>query len=329
MLAGRSARIAKPERPVGHRAPEREAATSKPVAAGTDCATAFQAIARDCLARMAAQRSGIVAGEVEAVHQMRIAIARLRAAVAFFANATFDAAWPQLKQELAWLHALLGDVRDADVTAALAHRRRYREWAARAGVQDAGERETLHRRVAAGLCSARFRRLMAALIGFTGILIVARPFGADGLSYGLLVALGCAFSFAGAAILTKRLTRIVSVFCILFWLTLSQTLMALISAGWDGDIALPSAHVAPWVLVMGVSGIVAHLGLTKALSLAPATIVTPIDFLRLPLIAIIGMMFYAEPFDRWVIVGGAVIFCANWLNLRAESRGKRATDHTV
>lgn len=163
MLAGRSARIAKPERPVGHRAPEREAATSKPVAAGTDCATAFQAIARDCLARMAARRSGIVAGEVEAVHQMRIAIARLRAAVAFFASATFDAAWPQLKQELAWLHALLGDVRDADVTAALAHRRRYREWAARAGVQDAGERETLHRRVAAGLRSARFRRLMAAL----------------------------------------------------------------------------------------------------------------------------------------------------------------------
>ena len=173
------------------------------------------------------------------------------------------------------------------------------------------------------------RRLVAALIGFTGILIVARPFGADGLSYGLLVALGCAFSFAGAAILTKRLTRIVSVFCILFWLTLSQTLMALISAGWDGDIALPSAPVVPWVLVMGVSGIVAHLGLTKALSLAPATIVTPIDFLRLPLIAIIGMLFYAEAFDRWVIVGGAVIFGANWLNLRAESRGKPATDRTV
>ena len=80
---------------------------------------------------------------------------------------------------------------------------------------------------------------------------------------------------------------------------------------------------------MGVSGIVAHLGLTKALSLAPATIVTPIDFLRLPLIAIIGMLFYAEPFDRWVIVGGAVIFGANWLNLRAESRGKPATDRTV
>lgn len=168
-------------------------------------------------------------------------------------------------------------------------------------------------------------RLLASLLGFIGILIVARPFGAGGLSPGLLVALGSAVCFAGAAIFTKMLTRIVTVLCILFWLTLMQTGFALLCAGWDGDIALPTARALPWVFVMGIGGIVAHLGLTKALSLAPATIVTPIDFLRLPLIAVVGMLFYAEPFDRWVLVGGAVIFAANWLNLRAETR-KRATD---
>lgn len=168
-------------------------------------------------------------------------------------------------------------------------------------------------------------RLLASALGFAGILIVARPFGGSGLSLGLLVALGSAFSFAGAAILTKVLTRIVSVLCILFWLTLMQTGFATVCAGWDGDIALPTARALPWVFVMGIGGIVAHMGLTKALSLAPATIVTPIDFLRLPLIAVVGMLFYAEPFDRWVLVGGAVIFAANWLNLRAETR-KRVTD---
>lgn len=163
-------------------------------------------------------------------------------------------------------------------------------------------------------------RLATAALGFAGILIVARPFGAGGLSVGLLVALASAVSFAGAAILTKMLTRIVPVLNILFWLTLMQTGFALVCSGWDGDIALPPVSVLPWVFVMGVGGIVAHLSLTKALSLAPATIVTPIDFLRLPLIAVVGMLFYAEPFDRWVLIGGAVIFAANWINLRAETR---------
>jgi drug/metabolite transporter (DMT)-like permease len=167
-------------------------------------------------------------------------------------------------------------------------------------------------------------RLVTAALGFAGILIVARPFGAGGLSVGLLVALASAVSFAGAAILTKMLTRIVPVLNILFWLTLMQTGFALVCAGWDGDIALPSSRALPWVFVMGVGGIVAHLSLTKALSLAPATIVTPVDFLRLPLIAVVGMLFYAEPFDRWVLIGGAVIFAANWINLRAETRAIRS-----
>lgn len=172
-------------------------------------------------------------------------------------------------------------------------------------------------------------RLLSALLGFAGILIVARPFGAGGLSAGLLVALGCAVSFAFTAILTKRLTWIVSVLCILFWLSAMQSLFSLIAAGWDGAIALPSRQVLPWVIVMGVAGIVAHLSLTQALALAPATIVTPIDFLRLPLIAAVGMLFYAEPFDRWVLVGGAIIFAANWINLRSETGSLKSQPRNV
>jgi drug/metabolite transporter (DMT)-like permease len=163
-------------------------------------------------------------------------------------------------------------------------------------------------------------RMLAAGLGFAGILIVTRPFGGAGLSLGLGVALLAAASFAGAAILTKRLTRIVPVLSILFWLTVTQTLFGLICAGWDGAIALPGPRILPWVALMGGAGILAHLCLTKALALAPATIVTPIDFLRLPIIALVGAFFYDEPLDRWVLVGGAVIFAANWLNLRAETR---------
>lgn len=132
-------------------------------AATVDCATAFQAMARDCLAHLQAQRSGTIAGDAEALHQMRVAISRLRAAVVFFAPMTSDAAWPKLKTELVWLNALLGDARDADVIAALAHRKRYRKWAADIVGHDDRKHDRFYRRVVTGLRSKRFERLMGAL----------------------------------------------------------------------------------------------------------------------------------------------------------------------
>ena len=168
-------------------------------------------------------------------------------------------------------------------------------------------------------------RGVSALIGFAGILMVARPFGAGGLSLGLMAALACAFGFAGAAIFTKRLTRIVTIPCILFWLTVMQLAMGLACALWDGHVALPPMAALPWVAVIGLAGLGAHFSLTKALSLAPASVVTPVDFLRLPLISVIGMVFYAEAIDHWVLIGGAVIFAANWINIWSETRGGAST----
>jgi len=163
-------------------------------------------------------------------------------------------------------------------------------------------------------------RIGAALVGFIGILIVARPFGAGGFSIGLLAALLCAVGFAGAAIVTKKLTRQTSVFAILFWLTTMQSAFGFLCAAIDGQIALPSAALLPWVIAIGLGGLGAHLCLTKALSLAPASIVTPVDFLRLPLLAVIGSLAYGEALDLWVLVGGAIIFAANFINIRSEAR---------
>ncbi len=163
------------------------------------------------------------------------------------------------------------------------------------------------------------KKLLAVAIGFTGILIVAQPFGSGGLSVGLLAALLCAVGFAGTSIVTKRLTRVTTIICILFWLATMQTLFGLICAGYDGQVALPSRAVLPWVIVMGLAGLIAHFSLTKALSLAPASVVAPVDFLRLPVIALVGTAFYSEPLDLWVLVGGAIIIAANWINIRAGS----------
>ncbi len=159
-------------------------------------------------------------------------------------------------------------------------------------------------------------RLAAAALGFLGVLIVARPDPAA-LNLGVMAATGAALAFASVAILTKRLTRGTSVLGILFWLTAMQFGLGLICAGWDGHLAWPTAQTLPWLVLIGFCGVFAHLSLTTALSMAPAGFVVTIDFLRLPLIAVVGALAYAEPFDPWVLLGGVVIFAGIGLNLRS------------
>ncbi len=165
-------------------------------------------------------------------------------------------------------------------------------------------------------------RVLAALIGFVGILIVARP-SPETLNLGTIAAAAAAIGFAGSILFTKRLTRTETLTCILFWMTLSQSIFGLICAAFDGDIALPSLSSAPWLVLIACAGLTAHFCLTTALSIAPATLVTPVDFTRLPLIAIIGLLVYNEPIDAMVILGAVIIFAANYLNLWSETVKRR------
>jgi len=164
-------------------------------------------------------------------------------------------------------------------------------------------------------------RLISAMIGFVGILIVTRPF-AGTLETGVFFAAGSAVGFAGAAIGTKMLTRTDSVTCILFWLTTMQTVFGLLMAGYDGQITTPTLQTLPWLALIGICGLIAHFCLTTALSLAPASVITPVDFLRLPIIAVIGMLVYSEALDPWVFIGGVLIFAGNYFNIRGETRIK-------
>ncbi|MEH6672897.1 MAG: DMT family transporter [Sulfitobacter sp.] len=162
-------------------------------------------------------------------------------------------------------------------------------------------------------------RALAAVLGFVGILCVARPTIA-GLNAGVITAASSAIFFALTIMLTKRLTRTQTITCILFYLTVTQLVFGVVMAGYDGEIAVPDTAQMPLLLLIGIAGLLAHFCLTNALSIAPATVVVPIDFVRLPLIAVIGMLVYAEALDIWVFIGGAIIFAGNYLNLWVEAR---------
>ncbi len=163
-------------------------------------------------------------------------------------------------------------------------------------------------------------RALAALAGFAGILIVAQPGSAAMLNPGLVAAACAAIGFAASAIFTRLLTRTQTITCILFYLTTMQATFGLICAGIDADIAWPRGADWAWLTLVGCAGLMAHFCMTKALSLAPATVVMPIDFARLPIIALVGMTLYGEPLELAVFLGAAVIFAANYLNIRAETR---------
>ncbi len=167
-------------------------------------------------------------------------------------------------------------------------------------------------------------RLTAALIGFAGILIVARP-GAATLSPGVIAAAASAIFFALTAISTKSLTRAASIGCIMFWLTLMQAGLGLVASGLDGQITLPTLTTAPLLLLVGLAGLLAHYCITNALAIAPATVVVPFDFARLPTIAILGMVLYHEPLDHWTLLGAVVIFAGIFLNVWSENRSNSAT----
>lgn len=162
-------------------------------------------------------------------------------------------------------------------------------------------------------------RALAALMGFVGILIVARP-DVGAINTGVVTAASAAIFFALTIMFTKRLTRTQSITCILFWLTTMQLVMGLVMAGYDGDVMLPSAITLPWLTLIGLAGLLAHFCLTNALKIAPATVVVPIDFIRLPTIAVVGMLLYNETIDIWVFVGAAVIFAGNYMNIWFETR---------
>ncbi|CUJ93485.1 carboxylate/amino acid/amine transporter [Ruegeria denitrificans] len=167
-------------------------------------------------------------------------------------------------------------------------------------------------------------RVLSALIGFAGVLIITRP-GAVPLSAGILAAAMSAVFFAFTTISTKKLTRFASIGCIMFWLTVMQAIFGLLAAGIDGRIALPTTSTIPFLVLIGLAGLLAHYCITNALAIAPAIIVVPFDFVRLPAIAVVGMILYQEPLDHWTLLGAVVIFSGIFLNMHAENRNSLAT----
>lgn len=162
-------------------------------------------------------------------------------------------------------------------------------------------------------------KLLAAALGLTGTIMVARP-DFNNFDPGIAAAALAALCFATTNIATKTLTRHESIISIMFWLTLMQLVMALVMAGHDGTFTWPNAQSLPYLMIIGLCGLAAHFCLTTALSLAPASVIIPVDFLRLPVAFALGWLLYNEVLEPSMMLGAGLIVIGILTSLRFSSR---------
>jgi len=158
-------------------------------------------------------------------------------------------------------------------------------------------------------------RLVQLVLGLAGVLIILRPGGGEFHPAALAMIVG-SLCYASSLIFTKRLSSTDSALAILFWMSVIQTPIsfALAYSQW----VPPQAVDVPWIIGVGCGAFFAHYCMTRSMMLVDATVAVPIDFIRLPLIAVVGALAYNETFDPMVIVGAAVIFSGTYYSLSRE-----------
>lgn len=163
-------------------------------------------------------------------------------------------------------------------------------------------------------------RLLAAIGGFIGVLVVLRP-GFDGFEPAALSVLLAAVFFATSVILVKKLTLTSSPAVIVIWMVLVQLPLGfgLSLTDWR-PVPL---EVLPWALLLGFAGLSSHFAMAKALRVMDASIALPIDFFRVPIIAVVGFAMYGESLEAWVLVGALIIFGSNYFAFRIEHGAPR------
>jgi len=163
-------------------------------------------------------------------------------------------------------------------------------------------------------------RAGAVVLGFLGVAVILRP-GFESFKPAALIILGAAFGFAVSSIVTKKLIVTETTFAILFWMNAMQLPMNLAGSSPFFVTRIDLAQALP-VLGVGIAGLTSHFCLTNAFRHGDASIVVPLDFLRIPLIALIGWSVYGEPLDGFVFAGAAIIITGIVWNLRAEATTK-------
>ena len=158
-------------------------------------------------------------------------------------------------------------------------------------------------------------KIAAIMLGVIGVIVIVRPATGE-INQGQLIALGAAVGFGISIAMMKSLTRTESTLAIIFWMLVIQS-----AAGFFPALHVwqwPSASAWGWIVVIAFCGTFSHYCMARAMLYADATVVIPMDFLRVPLTAAAGWLIYSERLDLFTVLGAALILSGNLLNLKAS-----------
>jgi drug/metabolite transporter (DMT)-like permease len=156
-------------------------------------------------------------------------------------------------------------------------------------------------------------KFAAIVLGIVGVIMIVRPATGE-INPGQLIALAAAVGFGTSVAMVKSLTRTEQTVTIIFYMLAVQTAGSLLPAlsVWQW----PSLTIWGWAVVVAFCGTFSHYCMARALLYADASVVVPMDFLRVPLTALMGWLLYSERLDAFTVLGAALILAGNFLNLR-------------
>lgn len=159
-------------------------------------------------------------------------------------------------------------------------------------------------------------RWVGVIFGFTGALIIVRP-GFEEVNVGTLFALGATLIYAGIDVSTRFLTGKDSVNLVLCYGFALQLPIAVVPAALTW--VTPAMGDLPWIAGFMVTAFGAHICITKSFSVAEASLVSPVLYVRLPVVAAIGFAFFNELPSTWTWVGAAILFASSVYSTRRDA----------
>ena len=161
----------------------------------------------------------------------------------------------------------------------------------------------------------------ATVVGFAGALVIVRP-GIIEVGLATVAVLYTAVAYGAGNIVTKALTRTDSSNAVVFYHFVLMTLVSAVPAAlvWR----TPTLAELPWILGFGVLSALAQQCVTRSYAAAPASVVTPFNYLKLPFVAAVAFLWIGETPDPWTWLGAAVIFASTWFTAHREARQSRA-----
>ncbi|WP_194436585.1 DMT family transporter [Vibrio fluminensis] len=167
------------------------------------------------------------------------------------------------------------------------------------------------------------RKLIAIMCGFLGVLIIVQP-GFKQIDFGVIVILLAAICYSFTYISTRTLASTDAPLTILFYMCIIQFPITLVFAlpHWES----PNSNQWLWMAAIGITAMSAHYCLSNAMKYADAAIVVTMDFLRLPAIAIVGALFYAEKIEVTLLIGALLMLGGNIVNLYQPKRKRVTSD---